>query len=80
MSFFIFLGYCPVTVWEWHLRQGAGEESRSGGFITQWLAKHININVSGQLIGYVTIGLFLLSFWLHVLRPWWLSHNTKNNK
>ncbi|MBI4397270.1 MAG: DUF2784 domain-containing protein [Elusimicrobia bacterium] len=75
VSFFIFLGRCPVTDWEWRLRHGMGEAPRSGGFITHWLGRSAPLHISEEAVGWATIGLFLLSFWLHVARPWWKAKN-----
>jgi len=71
VTFALTLGGCPMTDLEWAFRQKAHPlgSQNSGGFISQYLEKMIYINISDEIIFYITLGLFLLSFTLHILIP-----------
>ena len=54
-------GYCPVTDWQWHIKEQLGETNLPASFIT-WLANKITgMRFSDALINLLTLVFFLLA-------------------
>ena len=54
-------GYCPLTDWQWHIKEQLGETNLPASFIT-WLANKITgMRFSDTLINLLTLVFFLLA-------------------
>jgi hypothetical protein len=54
-------GYCPVTDWQWHIKEKLGETNLSGSFITYYANKITGRQFSDAFINIITLVLFLLA-------------------
>lgn len=54
-------GYCPVTDWQWHIKEKLGETNLPGSFITYYANKITGRHFSDSLINIITLVLFLLA-------------------
>ena len=66
-------GYCPLTDWQWHIKEQLGETNLPASFIT-WLANKITgMRFSDSFINLLTLVLFILaaigSIYFNFLKP-----------
>ena len=54
-------GYCPVTDWQWHIKEKLGETNLPGSFITYYANKITGRQFSDVFINIITLVLFLLA-------------------
>jgi len=54
-------GYCPVTDWQWHIKEKLGEINLPASFITYYADKITGRNFSDTFINTLTLMLFLLA-------------------
>ena len=54
-------GYCPVTDWQWHIKERLGETNLPGSFITYYADKITGRQFSDAFINIITLVLFLLA-------------------
>src|SRR5690242_10333380 len=54
-------GYCPVTDWQWHIKEKLGETNLPGSFITYYANKITGKQFSDAFIDIITLVLFLLA-------------------
>lgn len=54
-------GYCPVTDWQWHIKEKLGETNLPGSFITYYANKITGRQFSDAFINIITLVLFLLA-------------------
>jgi hypothetical protein len=54
-------GYCPVTDWQWHIKEKLGETNLPGSFITYYADKITGKQFSDAFINIITLVLFLLA-------------------
>jgi hypothetical protein len=55
-------GYCPVTDWQWHIKEKMGETNLPGSFITYYANKITGRQqFSDAFINIITLVLFLLA-------------------
>jgi len=54
-------GYCPVTDWQWHIKEKLGETNLPGSFITYYADKITGKQFSDAFINIITLALFLLA-------------------
>jgi hypothetical protein len=72
-SYFLILGGCPVTDLEWRLREKAlPGGAPEGTFIGHYLERLVYLPIPQieYMIAGVTFALFVLSVYLHIVRPW----------
>jgi hypothetical protein len=54
-------GYCPVTDWQWHIKEKLGETNLPGSFITYYANKITGRHFSDAFINIITLVLFVLA-------------------
>ena len=63
------IGYCPVTDWQWQVKERLGEQNLPNSFIKYWADKLIGGNVNTQLIdvliGVCFTAVFVLTIYLN---------------
>lgn len=59
-------GYCPVTDWQWHIKEKLGETNLPASFITYYADKITGRHFTDALINTLTLILFLLAAILSV--------------
>jgi hypothetical protein len=52
------IGYCPITDWEWSIKEKLGETNLPGSFIKYYADKISGTSVSDSLIDTLTSGCF----------------------
>lgn len=60
------LGYCPITDWQWQIKEKLGEENLPSSFIKYFADKISGTNLDAALIDKLTAGIFALVFVLSV--------------
>jgi hypothetical protein len=69
-------GYCPITDWQWNVKQKLGERNLPASFITYILNNFLDLNIPEPLVISLTGILFLLVILVTVhvnfLRKFWL--------
>ena len=53
-------GYCPVTDWQWEVKEKLGERDLPASFITYFANKLTGKNFSDQLVNNVTLIIFVI--------------------
>ena len=48
------MGYCPVTDWQWRVKELRGEMNLPGNFVEYFAEKLSNYNFDSQLVNIVT--------------------------
>lgn len=66
------IGYCPLTDWQWHIKQKLGEQNLPGSFVEYYAVKISGGPVSTRLVDSVTALCFaiasLLSIYVNLLK------------
>jgi hypothetical protein len=66
------IGYCPLTDWDWHIKEKLGEHNLPGSFIEYYANKINGTPVSAPLIDTITAVCFalaaLLSIYVNLLK------------
>lgn len=66
------IGYCPVTDWQWQVKERLGEQNLPNSFIKYWADKLTGSNVNTQLIDVLTglcfAAAFVLAIYLNVFK------------
>jgi len=72
---------CPLTTWEMHLREKAGEPTYGGTFVAHWLQKLLYYEAPPWVfvVCYTTFGLAVLGSWLK-FRPRSFRHHASKEK
>ena len=52
------LGYCPVTDWQWDVKEQLGERNLPNSFVKYSADKLTGLDISPTLVGAWTVGLF----------------------
>lgn len=77
------IGYCPITDWQWHVKEQLGEHNLPNSFIKYFADKVSGTNINSTLIDVVTVaGFFMatvLSVYLNFFRSA-LKHKSGYNK
>jgi hypothetical protein len=60
------IGYCPVTDWQWHIKEKLGETNLPGSFIKYYADKISGRDVDDSFIDTMTGGCFFLAALLSV--------------
>lgn len=60
------LGYCPITDWQWQIKERLGEQDLPNSFIKYFADKVSGENISASLIDTLTAVFFLLAALLSV--------------
>lgn len=60
------LGYCPITDWQWQIKEKLGEQNLPGSFIKYFADKLTGTDINAELIDYLTLGFFLLAIAISV--------------
>ncbi|MDB5222578.1 MAG: hypothetical protein JWN83_1245 [Chitinophagaceae bacterium] len=60
------MGYCPVTDWQWRVKEHLGEHNLPGSFIKYYADKISGKNISSSLIDMVTAICFGIAAFLSV--------------
>lgn len=55
------LGYCPITDWQWQIKEKMGEQNLPASFIKYFADKVTGTSINAELIDYLTLGLFLIA-------------------
>lgn len=67
------MGYCPITDWQWQVKEKLGESQLPDSFITYYANKVTGRNFSDAFINRVTLICFisvtLISIYINFLRP-----------
>lgn len=59
-------GYCPITDWQWQVKERLGEQNLPSSFITYFADKVFNGSINGSLIDMLTAVFFFLAALLSV--------------
>ena len=59
-------GYCPITQWEWQVKQKLGETNLPNSFIKYYADKISGTDVDPALVDHFTLGFFLVVIILSV--------------
>ncbi|MGK7394932.1 MAG: DUF2784 domain-containing protein [Candidatus Cyclobacteriaceae bacterium M3_2C_046] len=62
------LGYCPLTDWHWQIKRKLGESDLPASFITYFTREVTGIEVSSDLIDWLTAIFFILAAFLSIYR------------
>lgn len=54
------MGYCPITDWQWRVKEQLGENNLPASFITYFANKITGYRFSDSFINYVTLTVFIL--------------------
>jgi len=60
------MGYCPITDWQWRIKEKLGEPNLPASFIKYYADKITGKNISSSLIDMVTVISFAIAAWLSV--------------
>lgn len=60
------IGYCPVTDWQWRVKEQLGERDLPDSFITYYANKISGRNFSDAFVGVITMIVFILAVLLSV--------------
>ena len=60
------IGYCPITDWQWQVKEKLGETNLPDSFIKYFADKLSGQNFNPSLLNSVTLGLFLSAVFLSV--------------
>ena len=60
------IGYCPVTDWQWRVKEKLGETNLPDSFIKYFADKITGQNFNPSLVNNITLGLFLAAIVLSV--------------
>jgi len=60
------IGYCPITDWQWDVKEKLGETNLPGSFIKYFADKITGKNFDPVLVNNLTLGLFLAAIALSV--------------
>ncbi|SHE59634.1 DUF2784 domain-containing protein [Pedobacter caeni] len=60
------IGYCPVTDWQWQVKEQLGEQNLPNSFVKYYADKISGTSVDASLIDAFTAGFFLLSIIISV--------------
>jgi len=60
------IGYCPITDWQWHIKEKLGETNLPGSFIKYYADKISGRDVNNSFIDTMTAGCFFLAALLSV--------------
>jgi hypothetical protein len=60
------IGYCPVTDWQWHVKEQLGERNLPNSFIKYWADKLTSTDVNTQFIDILIAVCFTAAFLLSV--------------
>ncbi|AOM79864.1 DUF2784 domain-containing protein [Pedobacter steynii] len=60
------IGYCPVTDWQWQVKEQLGEQNLPNSFVKYYADKLTGTSVNSTLIDGITAGSFLLSILISV--------------
>ncbi len=52
------LGYCPITDWQWQVKEKLGEKNLPDSFIKYFVDKVKGANSNAELIDILTLGFF----------------------
>ena len=52
------LGYCPITDWQWDVKEQLGERNLPGSFVKYYADKVTGLDISPSLVDAWTVGLF----------------------
>ncbi len=55
------LGYCPITDWQWQVKEKLGEKNLPDSFIKYFVDKVTGANSNAELIDILTLGFFLIA-------------------
>ena len=55
------IGYCPITDWQWRIKEQLGEKNLPASFIKYFADKTTGENFSPELVNEVTLACFLLA-------------------
>ena len=55
------LGYCPITDWQWQVKEKLGEKNLPDSFIKYFVDKVTGANSNAEWIDILTLGFFLLA-------------------
>ena len=59
-------GYCPITDWEWKVKERLGETNLPNSFIKYYADKISGKNIDATLIDHFTLGFFLAAILLTI--------------
>jgi hypothetical protein len=54
-------GYCPITDWQWNIKEQLGEINLPASFITYYMNKIMRMHFSDSFINLLTLIFFLLA-------------------
>jgi hypothetical protein len=71
------MGYCPVTDWQWRVKEQLGEHDLPASFIKYYADKILPGNMSSSLIDTVTVIFFAIAAFLSVYVNFIKKRNTE---
>lgn len=77
-------GYCPLTDWQWYIKEQLGETNLPASFITWFANKITGMRFSDKLINLSTLLLFIsaaiVSVYFNFLKPHKKNRNSTRNQ
>lgn len=71
------LGYCPITDWQWQVKEKLGEKNLPNSFIKYFVDKVTGANSNAEWIDILTLGFFLLAIAISIKLNFF--HKKKHN-
>lgn len=71
------LGYCPVTDWQWQVKEKLGEKHLPVSFIEYFGEKILGLSLNTSLVNIVTVSAFLLAAMFSVYVNFFLEKKHK---
>jgi hypothetical protein len=72
------IGYCPITDWQWHIKEQLGEHDLPGSFIKYFADKVSGMNINSTLIDVITAVCFFIAAGLSVYLNFFKSSKRKD--
>ena len=76
------IGYCPITEWQWNIKEQLGERNLPDSFIKYYADKIIGKNFSPSFINTITTvcfaGAVIMSVYVNFFRKTQLTHKPHN--
>jgi hypothetical protein len=79
LGIFFGWGYCPITEWEWQVKQKLGETNLPNSFIKYYADKITGRNIDPTLIDNFTLGFFLAAIILSIYVNFFRKKKTQHS-
>jgi hypothetical protein len=72
-------GLCPLTIWEWQLRDSGGDIIKRQSFIIHWLHEMLYWDVDPIILSMISAIGAVLTVVIFILRPPWKSYRHRSS-